>query len=191
LMLAERRAAAHDLLGQLEELNAAAVGNVHPEAKTAQERAKSELAALRIKLELPERPLLAANPDGVYRVTSRHLTALYEELRKEKPDVHGNLAVQLKISAAGTADSVEVTEDSVHEPELAQKLVAAMREGEWPKAKKTLTLRYELAPPGEHQLAASANDEPIQKPHAKKKSAPAPDPDAMPVRPSSAAGLAR
>lgn len=191
LILATRKGAAGDLLGQLDELNAAASGNVHPEAKGAPERARAELAQLRVRLRLPERPLLAANPDGLYRVSSRHLTMLYEERRKANPELRGNLAVQLKISANGNADLVEVTEDTLHDRELTQCLVAALREGEWPKAKKTLTLRYELAPPGTHTIAASDNDQPLKRPpRARKPAAPAPAPDAPPARATSAADLA-
>ncbi len=191
LILAARKGAAGNLLGQLDELNAAASGNVHPEARGAPERARAELAQLRVRLRLPERPLLAANPDGLYRVSSRHLTMLYEERRKGNPELRGNLAVQLKISANGNADLVEVTEDTLHDRELTQCLVAALREGEWPKAKKTLTLRYELAPPGTHTIAASDNDQPARPaPRARKPAAPALVPQAPPARATSAADLA-
>jgi Tfp pilus assembly protein PilF len=190
LVLASVKGTHHDYLGKMDELNAAISGNVHPEAKTAPDLARTELVALRAKLEIPEKPLLAANPDGVYRVTSRHLTALYEERRKEKPDLRGNLSVQLKINASGAADSVEVTEDTLKDPEISQRLVAAMREGEWPKAKKTLTLKYELAPPGTHEMAASANDSaPTPKSAPRKKRLAKPAPETPKARPSSVGGL--
>ena len=51
--------------------------------------------------------------------------------------------------------------------------MAALREGTWPKAKKTLTLRYELAPPGKHTIAASEIDVRRRRRRAaRKKSAP-------------------
>jgi len=155
LELAARKAEAGDLLGQLDELKAAASGNAHPEAKTAPEHAASELAALRARLQLPVHPLAASTPDGIYHVSERHLVQLYEQRRASKPELAGKISVQLKISSAGSADSVEVTEDTLHEPELSQELVAALREGEWPKAKKTLTLKYALSPPGTHLVEGS------------------------------------
>ncbi len=183
LVMAQRKAAANDRLGQLEELKAAINGVAHPEAKDAPERAKSELFALRVRLELPEQPLTAANPDGIYKVTLKHLTALYEEVRKDKPELQGHLAVQLKINALGSTDSVEVTEDTLHEPAVTDKLVAALQEGDWPKAKKSLTLKYELAPPQTH--AVEVRDEPVRR--GKKKAA---EPEA-PARSSDISGLAR
>ncbi len=179
LTLATRRGEASDLLGQLDELKAAAAGSTHPEAKGAVERARAELAALRSRLQLPARPLVAANPDGIYNVSSRHLTELYEQRRALKPELAGKITVVLKISSAGSSDAVEVTEDTLHEPELTQQLVAALREGEWPKAKKSLTLKYELAPPRKHMV------EVVEQPRRKSKEKPV----AAPARVTGVGGL--
>ncbi len=153
LAIAISRGQRGDLLGQLEALGASARGTAHPEAKGAPERARQELQDLREKLGVPAKPLAAANYDGLYYVASKHLTRLYEAHRLEhqrggKPALAGKLGIKIRIGNAGGADAVEVTEDTLAEPEITGGLVVALKEGAWPKGQKTLNLKFDLAPPG-------------------------------------------
>ena len=184
LALGIHRGEKGDLLGQLEALQASARGNPHPEAKGAPERAREELAALREKLGMPQKPLVASNYDGLYIVASRHLTRLYDARRAQKPDLRGKLGIKIRIGNAGGADAVEVTEDTLSEPELTAGLVAALKEGTWPKAQKTLNLKFDLAPPG----SRPAPREPSQKTVAARPASPPPPPPPAP-RATSASDL--
>jgi hypothetical protein len=148
LAIAISRGQRGDVLGQLEALGAAVRGNPHPEAKGAPERAKEELQDLRERLGVPPKPLLAANYDGLYFVASKHLTKLYEARRTSKPELAGKLGIKIRIGNAGGADAVEVTEDTLGEPDITGGLVVALKEGAWPKGQKTLNLKFDLAPPG-------------------------------------------
>ena len=91
---------------------------------------------------------------------------------------NATLAVPSNLQS-GQSWKVEVTQDTLHEPELTQQLVAALREGEWPKAKKSLTLKYELAPPRTHMV------EVVEQPRRKSKQKPA----AAPARVTGVGGL--
>ena len=182
LALAIHRGGKGDLLGQLEALQASARGNPHPEAMGAPDRAREELQALREKLGLPPKPLQASTYDGLYLVASRHLTRLYDARRAGKPGLRGKLGLKLRIGNAGGADAVEVTEDTLGEPALTMGLVAALKEGSWPKAQKTLNFKFDLAPPG----SRPAPREPVQKTVAARPAKPPPPPT---QRATSAEGL--
>lgn len=178
LAIAISRGQRGDLLGQLEALGASVRGNAHPEAKGAPERAREELQDLREKLGVPAKPLAAANYDGLYYVASKHLTRLYEARRAHRPELAGKLGIKIRIGNAGGADAVEVTEDTLAEPEITGGLVVALKEGVWPKGQKTLNLKFDLAPPGSRpplpvreaprRVAAKAAPPPVPPPPAKR-----------------------
>lgn len=160
LALSLRAAARGDVLGQLEELEAAAAGTAYPEARGAPERARDELSALRGKLMMPERALVARSAQEAYQLAQRQLTRMYEVKRAEKPELRGRLALRLKIGAAGKADLVEVTEDELGEPDLANGLTAWLKAGSYPKEAKTLSLKFDLAPPGSRRWVERAEPAP-------------------------------
>lgn len=148
LALAYRRAEAGDRIGQLEELEEAATGNASPEAKNAPERARAEASALRTRLRVPDKQLVAHNATAIYLLAEKHLTALYEEMRRDRPSLRGRLTLRLRIGAGGGADLVEKVEDELSEPELCAGLMVWLKEGSYPKEATSLLLKFDLAPPG-------------------------------------------
>jgi tetratricopeptide (TPR) repeat protein len=147
LALAQRWAEKGEVNGQLDELSLAAGGVPRPDTKGAVERARTELQALRERLGLPVKPLHASNKDGLYIVAGHHLIHLYENRRLRRPELRGKVALKVHLTVAGVADSVELVDDTLHDTDVTQGIVAALHEGSWPKGPLTLTLRFDLLPP--------------------------------------------
>ena len=147
LLLAQRKGARGDVLGQLDELDAAARGTTHSDAPEAVQHAQADRAALRARLLLPETPLAATSIQQLHAAAAQLLNRAYAARLKLAPKLRGTLSLKVRVSDSGSAEAVELTRDGLRDPALSATIMAALKEASYPPGQRTLTFKFDLAPP--------------------------------------------
>lgn len=67
----------------------------------------------------------------------RSIKAAYERILKNKPDLSGKITIRFTILASGRVSDVEVTDSTVDDPELADKIIKVVRNWRFPEIPDT------------------------------------------------------
>jgi Tfp pilus assembly protein PilF len=107
-----------------------------------QAAAKEKLAALEKSFKLA--PKAKGSPDAIYGKVASSLNALFLERRAAKPGLSGELSFRVRVDEQGVVRSVDVVNDTVGDPTLVGHVYFALRDAEFPKAKREPVFQFEL-----------------------------------------------
>jgi tetratricopeptide (TPR) repeat protein len=138
LELAKLKLAQGDLPQALEHFRAAkAVAPGNAEALAGVEKLETTFKLRKSQLK--------GNVNGIYWAVSASLDKLYAERRAAAPALAGKLKLKVRLNAQGTADGVDVLEDTLRDPVLLGHVYFSLRDAEyWEKKKLEPVIDFEL-----------------------------------------------
>jgi hypothetical protein len=107
-----------------------------------QAAAKEKLAGLEKSFKLA--PKAKGSPDAIYSNVARSLNTLFLERRAAKPALAGELKFRVRVDDKGVVQGVDVISDTVGDPTLVGHVYFALRDAEFPKAKREPVFQFEL-----------------------------------------------
>lgn len=107
-----------------------------------QAAAKEKLAALEKSFKLA--PKLKGSPDAIYGKVAGTLNALFLERRAAKPGLSGQLSLRVRVDETGVVQGVDVVNDTVGDPMLVAHVYFALRDAEFPRARREPVFQFEL-----------------------------------------------
>ncbi len=139
LMLAHVRLKKPDYAGALEALRDGAAGEGE-----GVEKAAAEAKELEKKIRLPAKAA-SGSIDAIYGQVGATLNAFYAARKRETPKLgSGAIKIRVKVSDAGAAKAVEVSEDQVGDPLLAAHAYWALKQAAFPKKKREPLFEFEF-----------------------------------------------
>jgi tetratricopeptide (TPR) repeat protein len=140
LKLGKLRAKKGNLREALESFRAAvALGGAEAAEADAQARELSR------QFKVPAKPA-RGSVDKIYSSVSGSLYQLYGERQKDKPDLAGKLKIRVRVDKDGKVLGVDPLEDTLNDPLIAGHVYFALKDAEYPKAKREPIFEFELKP---------------------------------------------
>jgi tetratricopeptide (TPR) repeat protein len=110
------------------------------------DEARKEADELAKKFKLSAKPA-KGSIDKIYATVSSSLNAFYTERLRAKPGLAGTLKLRVKIDKEGKVVSVDPLEDTVGDPLIDGHIYFALKEAQYPPARREPVFEFELRPP--------------------------------------------